>query len=163
MCELGLNRARENEEELLRNLMQNLLGELSAESAGLEVKRDPSGTIFLLKPANSGAPVFGVHYDGCVDAFFGKRGTTFELPQESGLPKGADFDSVLQWAKDMGRAVIEGRCEERAGFLSVRETVLVRGKRYRVINFFHFRLFPKTFRYLPYESGVREAASQSSL
>ena len=88
--------------------------------------------------------------DGSIDVFFGDHGATFELPCESGLSKDADFDSVMQWAKDVGLVVIAGKCKERAGFLSVRGTIWVRGKAYRITNFFHLRLFPKTFHYLPY-------------
>jgi hypothetical protein len=66
--------------------------------------------------------------DGCIDVFFGNHGTTFELPFESGLPKDAGLDSIMQWAKEMGLAVLAGKCRERAGFLGVRGTIWVKEK-----------------------------------
>jgi hypothetical protein len=152
MSELGLSdeMGELHEESQLTQLIQNLLAGLPSGSATVEVKRNRSGLILILRPSNQGSAEFGVHYDGCVDVFFGKFGTTFELPYESGLPKHSEFEATLSWAKAMGLAVIAGRCKERAGFFGVRGTVEVEGKPYRVTSFFHLRLFPRTFRYAPY-------------
>lgn len=152
MSELGIERPQRevDEEEQIAHLMRELLAGLPEGSATLGTKRDRSGTVFYLKPSNKNSAEFGIHYDGCVDVFFGKFGTTFELPWESGLPKDADFEATLSWAKAMGLAVIAGRCKERAGFFGVRGTIEVKEKPFRVTNFFHLRPFPKTFRYAPY-------------
>ncbi len=152
MSELGIEKpTRETDEkERIAHLMQELLAGLPEGTATLGVRHDRSGTVFYLKPSNKNSADFGIHYDGCVDVFFGSSGTTFELPYESGLPKDADFEATLSWAKAIGRAVIAGRCKERAGFFGVRGTVEVNGKAYGVSNFFHLRLFPKTFHYAPY-------------
>jgi hypothetical protein len=153
MSELGIEKpTREtDEEEQIARLMRELLDGLPEGTATLGVRHDRSGTVFYVRPSNKKSAEFGIHYDGCVDFFFG-RSTTFELPYESGLPRDADFEATLSWARAMGLAVIAGRCKERAGFLGVRGTVEVEGKPYGVINFFHLRLFPRTFRYAPYRS-----------
>ncbi|MFZ0808902.1 MAG: hypothetical protein WAN03_22095 [Candidatus Sulfotelmatobacter sp.] len=136
-------------EERIGQLMRDLLARIPSGSATLSVHRGPSGMIFQLKPANRDSAAFGVHYDGCVDVFFG-TGTTFELPWESGLPEDADFEAVLQWAKAMGEAVIAGKCKERAGLLGVSGTIWVNGKPFKTANFFHLRLHPTTYRYAAY-------------
>lgn len=154
-----------DEEEQIARVMRDLLGSLPEGAATLEIKRDPSGVIFRLRPANKRSAAFGIHYDGCTDVFFG-RGTTFELPLESGLPKDADFEAIMQWARAMGQAVIAGECKERAGFLGVRGTIWVNRKAFRVTSFIHFRLLPRTFHYAPYHAQgpvVREASRATSL
>ena len=150
MSELKLSVDSKNEEEQVAQVMHTLLGRLPSGTATLEVKRNSSGLILYLKPANENSAGFGIHYDGCVDVFFGKFGKTFELPYESGLPKDADFEATLAWAKVVGLAVIAGNCKEYAGFLGIRGTVEIDGKPYGVTSFLHFRLFPKTFRYASY-------------
>ncbi|MGO9165316.1 MAG: hypothetical protein ACLPLR_06350 [Terriglobales bacterium] len=152
MSELGIEKSTEemDEEKQIASLMQELSAGLPEGAANLGVRRDHGGTVFYLKPSNQKSAEFGIHYDGCVDVFFGRFGTTFEIPYESGLPKHADFEATLSWAKAIGLAVIEGRCRERAGFFGVRGTVEVNGKAYGVISFFNLRLFPKTFHYAPY-------------
>jgi hypothetical protein len=137
------------QKEEIARLMQELLAGIPEGSATLGTRRDHSGIVFYLKPSNKKSAEFGIHYDGCLDVFFGKF-TTFELPCESGLPKDADFEATLSWAKAMGLAVIAGSCKERAGFFGVRGTIEVNGKPYRVSSFFHLRLFPRTFHYAPY-------------
>ena len=149
MSELKLGVDSRDEEEQVAQVMHTLLGRLPSGAATLEVKRNSSGLILYLKPANERSAGFGIHYDGCVDIFFGK-GTTFELPYESGLAKDADLEATLAWAKVVGLAVIAGNCREYAGFLGIRGTVEIDGKPYVVTSFFHFRLFPKTFHYAPY-------------
>jgi hypothetical protein len=129
VSELGLNLNDNGEvENRIGQLMQELIAGLPAGSASLEVKHDPSGRIFYLRPTNANSAIFGIHYDGCIDVFFGNHGTTFELPFESGLPKDAGLDSIMQWAKEMGLAVLAGKCRERAGFLGVRGTIWVKEK-----------------------------------
>jgi hypothetical protein len=150
-----------DEEEQIAHLMQQLLAELPGGTAALGVRHDRSGTVFYLKPSNKTSAEFGIHYDGCVDVFFGRFGTTFELRCESGLPKDADFEATLSWAKSMGLAVIAGRCKERAGLFGVRGTIEVNGKAYGVTSFFHLRPFPKTLHYAPY--FPQTAARQGSL
>ena len=164
MLELGIEKSTDtmDEEEQVAKLMQQLLAGLPDGTATLGVRNDRSGTVFYLTPSNEKSAEFGIHYDGCVDVFFG-RCTTFELPYESGLPKDADFKATLSWARSVGLAVIDGRCRERAGFLGVRGTVEVEGKPYRITSFFHLRLFPRTFRYAPYcgESADRQGSLTS--
>lgn len=139
-----------DEEEQIARVMRDLLASLPQGVATLETNRGPSGMILQLRPANKKSAAFGIHYDGCVDVFFG-RGSTFELPYESGLPKDADFKAVLQWARAMGQAVIAGECKERFGFLGIRGTIRIGAKNvYRSTNFFHPRLVPKSVQYAAY-------------
>jgi hypothetical protein len=150
MNELDVSTGTLAEEEAdCLHVMERLLSTLSDGTARLDVKRNSSGLIFLLIPANKNSANFGLHYDGCVDVFFGDSGTTFEVEFGHGS-QNADFAAALAFTEKVGRAVIAGRCNERAGFLGVRGTVEVDGKPYRVTHFFHFRLFPKTVSYAPY-------------
>lgn len=150
MSELNSNKQPGRiEEERIAHIMLHLLAGLPPGTATMDSKEDPSGRIWYLTPSNKRSAAFRVHFDGTVDVFFG-RGTTFELPYESGLPRDADFEAVLGWLKAMGLAVIAGRCKDRLGFLGTRGTIWVNGKPYRVSSFFHFRLHPKTLHYAPY-------------
>jgi len=151
MSELGIERPTQEveREEQISHLMRDLLTGLPDGAATVGVRHDRSGAVYYLKPSNNKSAEFGIHYDGCVDVFFGKFGTTFEVDFGYGLPN-ADFEAALAFAEKVGRAVIAGKCKERAGFTSIRGTVEVDGKPYRATHFFYFRLFPKTIRYAPY-------------
>jgi hypothetical protein len=147
-----------DEEKRCLELMQSLLSSLPDDAAQLTLKRNSSGLIFQLTPANKRSAAFGIHYDGCVDVFFGDFGTTFEVPFGTGQPMDS-FDAALALVKRAGHAVIAGKCRERAGFAGVRGTVEIDGRPYRVTHFLHFRLFPKTLHYEPY---VPEALTSAS-
>jgi len=149
MSELGIEKpTREtDEEDQIAHFMQELLAGLPGGTATLGVRHDRSGTVFYLKPSNKKSAEFGIHYDGCVDVFFGS-GNTFELD--------GNVDELLELVRPLALAVISGRCEQRFGFLGVRGKILLDGgKVYRCTDYFHPRLYPKTVRYEPYynESG----------
>ena len=158
MLELEIEKSTDkmDEEEQVAKLMQELLAGLPDGTATLGVRHDRSGTVFYLTPSNAKSAEFGIHYDGRVDVFFG-RCTTFELPYESGLPKGkADFKAYVVVGE------IRGACRDwlavarsARAFSAIRGTVEVDGKPYQHItsSVFHFRLsLPRTLRYAPYRS-----------
>ena len=103
-----------------------------------------SGAVYYLKPSNDESAEFGIHYYGCVDVFFGKFGTTFEIDFGHGSPN-ADFAAASAFAEKLGRAVIAGKCKERAGFTGIRGAIEVGDTPYRTTHFFYFRLFPKQY------------------
>ena len=142
-----------DEEARCLDVLQRLLATLPDGIATLDVNRHPSGLICRLIPANKISAEFGIHYDVCVDVFFGNFGTTFEVDfgYKSANP---DFVAALSFVEKIGQAVISGKCKERAGFAGIRGTVEVDGKPYRVTHFFHPRLFPKTIDYAPYSPDL---------
>lgn len=130
-------------------LFQELLGSLPQGTAVVESERtrNDDGTIIRLVPANKRAAQFGAHTDDghpfLVDIFFGS-GTTFELENQ-------DADELTGLVRQLGLAVISGKCEQRFGFLGVRGKIQLNGKAgYRATHYFYPRLFPKTVRYDPY-------------
>ncbi len=143
---ISITKSAEESGRLLK-LFEELLDSVPEGTATLGSKRtkNDDGTIIWLTPANKCAAEFGAHSEdgvlSLIDVFFGS-GTTFEL--------GCDVDEVLNLVRRLGLAVISGRCEERFGFVGARGTIEVDGKPYRVSNFFHLRLFPKTIHYAPY-------------
>ena len=138
-------------------LFEELLSTLPPASAILESARTKvrDGTVVCLKPSNKRAAVFSAHLDdgvpNIVDVSFGTI-TTFELPTESLLPNSKTFDEILEAVREMGLAVIAGKCTEYFGFLGVRGTIQGADKPLRMATFFHPRLFPKLVRYQPYVS-----------
>jgi hypothetical protein len=135
-------------------LFQKLLGGLPQGTAVVESERtrNDDGTIIRLVPANKRAAQFGAHIeDGhpfLVDIFFGS-GTTFELENQ-------DVDELMGLVRQLGLAVIAGKCEQRLGFLGVRGKIQLDEKAgYRATHYFYPRLFPKTVRYEPYSAMQR--------
>jgi hypothetical protein len=144
----------------LIGLFQALIDSLPPGTVSLGSRRtkNDDGTIVWLSPSNKQAAEFSAHLEdgnsGLVDVSFGRGGTTLELPWEARLPSDASFDTILEVVKNLALAVIAGRCEERFGFLGVRGTIRAEASNiYRSTHFFHFHLFPRTVRYVPYESS----------
>ncbi len=137
----------------LLKLFQELISTLPEGVATLESKRTQKddGSIIRLVPTNPRAAQFGAHTEdglSLIDVFFGS-GTTFEL--------NGDVDELLKVVRRLGLAVISGRCEERFGLLGVRGNIRLDGdKVYRCTRYFHFRLYPNTVRYGPYDSGAAQ-------
>jgi hypothetical protein len=116
-------------------LFERLLSELPPGTATLHVYRVPriGGTVFKLKPTNPAAAGFRVHSDD-FDVYgfsFGVR-SQWEFPYERRYRKGEK--DILTEIDEMCRAVIEGRCEERRGWFSLKGTLSVGDYMYEVTN-----------------------------
>jgi hypothetical protein len=116
-------------------LVERLLSELPPATAALNVYRVPrnGGPVVELKPTNSAAAAFGIHSDDfAVYSFsFGVR-SQWECPYDRGYRKGEK--DILTEIDEMCRAAIEGRCEERRGWFSLKGSISVGDYTYKVTN-----------------------------
>lgn len=152
-----LNEYDNIEEELTKRLKQ-LLSELPRDAASLEVGSVPrtgNGVWVTLKPANPAAASIGAYAENGLDMIyfgFGEYGTTWELPFEGYSPN-ANKEELLREVEDMSRAVMAGNCEHSRGLLSIRGSIQVGGRPYRVTDCLVFRAVPPlrgTRKYEPY-------------
>jgi hypothetical protein len=128
------------------------LSELPPGTATLNVYGVPrsGGTVVELKPTNPAAADFGVHSDDFdVYSFsFGVR-SQWEFPYERRYRNGEK--DILTEIEEMCRAVIEGRCEERRGWFSLKGSISVGNYIYKVTNLPMLPVPPFwTRRYAPY-------------
>lgn len=144
------------EEELVA-LLKNLLAELPPNAASLEVRRaGRDGVVATLKPANRAAASIVVHAENglaLVDFSFGEYEPTWELPLE-GYSLKPSKKELLKEVEEMCRAVMAGHCEHRRGLLSIRGTIHVGNRPYRVTHWLVFRTAPRLRGTREYESYV---------
>lgn len=145
-------------EEELTNRLKQLVSELPPNAASLEVGSVPrtgKGVWVTLKPANPAAASIGAYAENGLDMIyfsFGDYGPTWELPIE-GYNCDASKEELLREVEDMSRAVMAGNCEHSRGLLSIRGSIQVGGRPYRVTDFFVLRAIPPlrgTRKYEPY-------------
>lgn len=138
--------------EELTELFGRLVRALPSGTAAVNVYqvRNNQGTVIELKPANATAASFGVHCDDSdVYSFsFGSQ-SQWEFPFERRYRKGEK--DVLAEIEEMSRAVIEGRCEEKRGWFSLKGRISVGDYTYKVTNIPKLPIPPFwTRRYAPY-------------
>jgi hypothetical protein len=144
-----------NLEEDLVALFQRLIAELSQNVAALDVRRAKQkhdGVVAVLTPTNRAAArivAHAVNGMGLVDFNFGEYSPTWELPFE-GYCTNASKQELLQEVGEMCRAVIAGSCEHKRGLLSIRGSIQVGSRSYRVTDWFSFHAMPGTRKYEPY-------------
>jgi hypothetical protein len=150
----------------LLDLFQGILAILPPRTAKLEVKRTGEADVTLLKliPRDKSAAVFGVQAKDnldLVDVIFG-LGSKFGLPWEGMHPKVTALASILVEVREMCLAVVDGRCEERLGFIGRTGIIRVDEQHiYRTRRFFYPRLIPKTVKYAPYFSGYPSSVADA--
>ena len=143
----------------LVRLLEDIHSHLPPGIATLEARKtkDNHGTIVWLRPTNTNAAEFSAHTEdglAVIDVSFGKAGTTFELPWDAKLPSDATFDTMSEAVREMCIAVISGMCEDRQGYLGLRGTILLEGKRaLRVTHFFYPSWHRSVLRYAPYHQS----------
>jgi hypothetical protein len=126
-----------NLEEELITLLRRLIAELPPNLAALDIKRPKSdGVVALLIPTNPAAARIVVHTAnglGLVDFSFGEYPPTWELPYESHNPK-ANKKELLNEIEEMCKAVMAGNCEHRRGLLSIRASIRVGSRTYKITD-----------------------------
>jgi len=150
-----------NLEKELVALFERLIAELPPNVATLDVRRGTQkhdGVVAVLTPTNRAAArvvAHTVNAFGLVDFSFGEYSPTWELPFEGHNSK-ANEKELLHEVEEMCRAVIAGHCEHKRGLLSIRGSIQVHNRPYRVTNLPVFRAVPRlrgTRKYEPYISG----------
>ena len=140
-------------------LLRKLLAELPLNVASLEVRHIPDGIVATLKPTNTAAASISLHAENrleLIDLSFGQYGPTWELPIEGYNPK-ANKQELLQEVEAICRAVMTGNCEHSRGLLSIRGTIQVGSRLYRLRDMLVFRVTPSfrgTRKYEPYSPGL---------
>jgi len=140
----------------LAKVFEDLLNTIPRGSATIQRSRTPAndGTLLWLKPSNPEAAEFSAHIEdnnsSLIDVSFGS-GTTLELPIEANLPEEASFGDMLQVVRELGAAVVAGRCHERFGWLGIKGTICVDAQStYHSTRYFHLHLMPRTVHYRRY-------------
>jgi hypothetical protein len=94
------------------------------------------GVVALLIPTNpaaAGIVVYTANGLGLVDFSFGEYPPTWELPYESHNPK-ANKKELLNEIEEMCEAVMAGNCEHGRGLLSIRASIRVGSRTYKVTH-----------------------------
>lgn len=114
-------------------LFERLVAELPAGTAAADVRQVSTGTVIDVKPTNPASATFGVHADDfeLYSFSFGVR-SQWEFPYERRYRNGEK--DILTEIEEMSRAVIEGRCEERRGWFSLKGSISVGDYTYKVTN-----------------------------